>query len=83
MVEKRQEVRLIPSTCSRAMPRLVVPTNTRWRDKEAENLCIQPVYAILLGWSLTPHPGLTVLQQESGTAWSGEEECQGLSDQSE
>lgn len=81
-LENRQDVRMTPSICNSAIPTLIQPTNFKWRRSSWENLWRHPVYCMLLGWSLHPHPGLIVLQQESGTLSSGCSCIQGLPSQS-
>ena len=63
----RPEVRRTPHTCRRPRPRLVTFTQSSRPWSSLSSLWTQPVWAMLLGWSLTPHPAEGVLQQESGT----------------
>ena len=63
----RPEVRRTPQTWRRPRPRLVTFTQSSRPYSSLSSLWTQPVWAMLLGWSLTPHPAEGVLQQESGT----------------
>lgn len=56
-----------PNNCIEQKPKPMAPRILIWSRVSSMNRYIQPVYGILLGWSLLPHPSPYVIQHESGT----------------